>query len=238
MFALSKARRSVFARQVTSSQTKGSSAASAAISLGTSIKNCPPNRPAWLVRQTPNNSSVFSPQRPKNRAVARKVTFPRNQLCWVRWIATSRRAGYFNREGRSGEVRCSSARWLPQRAVCICASSASSASVPTPRIYPVDVGRSIVDASFAGVREVYYAPLSLRLEVSASVLRLFVSLLGCAGPMGSICDGQLASPRERTLRMRSFAPPAAANKLCAAMSRAFERIVEREWCYSQAPIYT
>ena len=69
--------------------------------------------------------------------------------------------------------------------------------------------------------------------------RLNVRLgVGCAGPMGSICDGQLASPRERAAIISSFAPPAAANKLCAAMSRAFERIAGQEWCYSQAPIYT
>jgi hypothetical protein len=61
---------------------------------------------------------------------------------------------------------------------------------------------------------------------------------GCAGPMGASCDGQLASPRERAPMMPSFAPPAAAIQLCTAMSRASERIAERAWCYSQAPIFT
>jgi hypothetical protein len=56
--------------------------------------------------------------------------------------------------------------------------------------------------------------------------------------MGSICDGQLASPRERAPMMLSFAPPAAAIILCASMRRAFARITERAWYYSQAPIYT
>ena len=48
-------------------------------------------------------------------------------------------------------------------------SSDSLASVPMPWLYPLDVGRSIMDVAFAGVREVYYAPLLLRLEVSASL---------------------------------------------------------------------
>ena len=45
--------------------------------------------------------------------------------------------------------------------------------------------------------------------------------------MGAICDGQLASPRERAPMMLSFAPHAAAIIFCAAMSRVFERIAER-----------
>jgi hypothetical protein len=49
---------------------------------------------------------------------------------------------------RAGPERCDpSTLWLPQRAVCICASSASSASVLTPCVHPLDVGRSIVDVS-------------------------------------------------------------------------------------------
>ena len=50
--------------------------------------------------------------------------------------------------------------------------------------------------------------------------------------MGSICDGQLASPRERAAIISSFAPPAAAIILCAAMSRAFARIAERAWLFA------
>jgi hypothetical protein len=141
--------------------TKGSPAASAATSLVTSIKNCPPNRPAWLVRHTRSDSLAFSAQRPKARASARKVTFLWNELCKFRWITTSCRAGYFNRDGRSGEVCCASTRWLPQRAACICASNASSASVPTPQIYLLDIGRSIMDVSFCRLaRSVLRAPLA------------------------------------------------------------------------------
>ena len=50
--------------------------------------------------------------------------------------------------------------------------------------------------------------------------------------MGSICDGQLASPRERAAIISSFAPPAAAIILCAAMSQAFARIAERAWLFA------
>jgi hypothetical protein len=93
---------------------------------------------------------------------------------------------------------------------------------------------------FAGVREVYFPLLSLIALRSPHPRPNRCLGARCAGPMGAICDGQLASPRERAPRTLSFvcsAPPAAAVKLCAAMSQAFERIAGREWCYSQAPIY-